>query len=146
MITLFVALMAFSTAFQLQTRLLNHQAKSLNLQMMANKIFMPALSSVIEEGKVVSWMKKVGDKISLGDVILAIESDKIYMDVESFGEGYLASILVNEGESANVGSPVAVLVKSLKDIRSSKAPKKLTRAARKKLNAKQSKSRSNKRM
>lgn len=81
---------------------------------------MPALSSTMTEGKIVSWAKKVGDKISSGDTVLVVESDKADMDVESYEDGYLASILVKEGESAPVGAPVAVLVKSPEDIKALK--------------------------
>ena len=55
-------------------------------------ITMPALSSTMTEGKIVAWSKKVGDKVSAGDVLLIVESDKADMDVESFEDGYLAAI------------------------------------------------------
>eukprot|EP01035_Chromulina_nebulosa_P018360 gene18360-24056_t len=85
-----------------------------------DKIFMPALSSTMTEGKIVSWTKKEGEKISSGDVVLVVESDKADMDVESYEDGYLASILVKEGESATVGAPVALIVKSIDDIKTVK--------------------------
>lgn len=44
---------------------------------------MPALSSTMKEGKIVSWNKKIGDKVSVGDVLLVVESDKADMDVEA---------------------------------------------------------------
>jgi pyruvate dehydrogenase E2 component (dihydrolipoamide acetyltransferase) len=68
------------------------------------------------EGKIVSWNKKVGDKISSGDVVLVVESDKADMDVESYEEGYLAKIITPEGGSAAVGSAVAILVADKADI------------------------------
>ena len=68
------------------------------------------------EGKIVSWSKKVGDKVSAGDVLLVVESDKADMDVESFEDGYLAAILTPEGGSAAVGSPVAIIVDKKEDI------------------------------
>jgi pyruvate/2-oxoglutarate dehydrogenase complex dihydrolipoamide acyltransferase (E2) component len=80
------------------------------------QILMPALSSTMKEGKIVSWSKKVGDKISSGDMVLVVESDKADMDVESFEEGYLAAILVNNGEVAAVGAPVAYLATSKETI------------------------------
>ena len=55
-------------------------------------INMPALSSTMKEGKIVSWNKKIGDKVSSGDVLLVVESDKADMDVESFEDGFLAAI------------------------------------------------------
>ena len=80
------------------------------------KVNMPALSSTMKEGKIVSWAKKVGDKVSSGDVLLVVESDKADMDVESYDDGYLASILVAEGSSTEVGSPVCLLAKTAADI------------------------------
>ena len=75
------------------------------------------------EGKIVSWSKKVGDKVSAGDVLLVVESDKADMDVESFEDGYLAAILTPEGGSAAVGSPVAIIVDKEEEINNvSKTP------------------------
>ena len=81
------------------------------------------ISSTMTEGKIVSWSKKVGDKISAGDVLLVVESDKADMDVESFEDGYLAAILTPEGGSAAVGSPVAIIVDKKEEINNvSKTP------------------------
>ena len=85
------------------------------------QVTMPALSSTMTEGKVVSWSKKVGDKISSGDMVLIVESDKADMDVESYEDGYLAVIMVGEGESAAVGSPVGLMAKTVADIPSVQA-------------------------
>ena len=82
----------------------------------AVEIFMPALSSTMSEGKIVSWLKEVGDEISAGDVLMVVESDKADMDVEAFDDGYLAQIYVPEGQMADVGAPVATLVPTLNDI------------------------------
>lgn len=79
---------------------------------------MPALSSTMKEGKIVSWTKKIGDKVSAGDVLLVVESDKADMDVESFEDGFLAMIHTPEGGSALVGSAVATLVTSKDEISS----------------------------
>lgn len=79
-------------------------------------INMPALSSTMKEGKIVSWSKKVGDKVSSGDVLLVVESDKADMDVESFEDGFLAKIITPEGGVAPVGAPVALLVTNKDDI------------------------------
>ena len=77
---------------------------------------MPALSSTMKEGKVVSWLKGEGDAISSGEAIMVVESDKADMDVEAFEDGFLAAILTGEGESAIVGSPVALIAAEEKDI------------------------------
>ncbi|KAF9670652.1 hypothetical protein SADUNF_Sadunf13G0091100 [Salix dunnii] len=61
------------------------------------EIFMPALSSTMTEGKIVSWVKSEGDKLSKGESVVVVESDKADMDVETFYDGYLAAIMVEEG-------------------------------------------------
>ena len=71
---------------------------------------MPALSSTMTEGKIVSWLVGVGDKGEAGDAVMVVESDKADMDVESFEDGYIAAILVDDGESAAVGATVAIIV------------------------------------
>ena len=80
------------------------------------EVAMPALSSTMTEGKIVSWNKKIGDKVSAGDVLLVVESDKADMDVEAFEDGFLAAIYTPEGGSAKVGAPVAVLVANKDDV------------------------------
>ena len=55
-----------------------------------------------------SWLKNVGDKVEAGDPVMVVESDKADMEVESFDEGYVASILVDEGSEADVGAVVAL--------------------------------------
>jgi len=76
---------------------------------MIHDIFMPALSSTMTEGKIVSWVKSPGDKVAKGETVLVVESDKADMDVESFYEGYLATILVEAGSEAPVGSAIALI-------------------------------------
>ena len=67
-------------------------------------------------GSIVFRTKGVGDKVSAGDIIMVVESDKADMDVESFEDGYIAAILVDDGETAAVGSTVAILVPNEADI------------------------------
>merc|ERR1719487_1648267 len=80
------------------------------------EIMMPALSSTMTEGKISEWLKGEGDRVDAGDMVLVVESDKADMDVESYEEGFLAKILIPEGESAPVGVPVALLVENEADI------------------------------
>jgi pyruvate dehydrogenase E2 component (dihydrolipoamide acetyltransferase) len=87
---------------------------------MINEIFMPALSSTMTEGKIVSWVKAPGDKIEKGETVVIVESDKADMDVESFYEGYLASIIVPAGESATVGAAIALVVETEAEIETAK--------------------------
>jgi multidrug resistance efflux pump len=105
--------------------------KSNVLNMVVSRnVDMPALSSTMTEGKIVSWNKKVGDKVNAGDVLLIVESDKADMDVEAFEDGYLAAIYTPEGESAAVGAAVAILVDSFADIANiGSAPAPVTPAA-----------------
>ena len=79
-------------------------------------IAMPALSSTMTEGKISEWLVGVGDKVSSGDMVLVVESDKADMDVETYEEGFIAKILVGEGEVAPVGAPVAILCEKAEDI------------------------------
>jgi pyruvate dehydrogenase E2 component (dihydrolipoamide acetyltransferase) len=81
-----------------------------------SQIDMPALSSTMKEGKVVSWLKAEGDAISAGEAIMVVESDKADMDVEAFEDGFLAAILTGEGESGAVGAPVALIAAEEKDV------------------------------
>jgi len=75
------------------------------------KILMPALSPTMTEGNLSKWFKKEGDKISAGEVIAEIETDKATMEVEAVDEGIIAKILVPEGtEGVPVNSLIAVLI------------------------------------
>jgi len=87
---------------------------------MIHEIFMPALSSTMTEGKIVSWVKSPGDKIEKGETVVVVESDKADMDVESFYEGYLAVITVPAGESAPVGSAIALVAETEAEIEAAK--------------------------
>ena len=64
---------------------------------MAEVIRMPRMSDTMEEGNIVAWLAKVGDKLSPGDVLAEVETDKATMELESFHEGYLLYIGVAEG-------------------------------------------------
>ena len=74
-------------------------------------ITMPRLSDTMEEGTVATWLKKVGDVITEGDILAEIETDKATMEFESFYEGTLLHIGVNEGETALVDSVLAIVGK-----------------------------------
>lgn len=71
-------------------------------------------------GKIVSWLKSVGDSVKKGEPIVVVESDKADMDVESFSEGILAAVVVPEGERANVGAPIAFVAESEADVAEAK--------------------------
>uniref|UniRef100_A0A453M915 Dihydrolipoamide acetyltransferase component of pyruvate dehydrogenase complex n=3 Tax=Aegilops tauschii TaxID=37682 RepID=A0A453M915_AEGTS len=80
------------------------------------EIFMPALSSTMTEGKIVSWAAAEGDRVAKGDAVVVVESDKADMDVETFYDGIVAVVLVPAGESAPVGAPIALLAESEEDV------------------------------
>jgi len=80
------------------------------------KILMPALSPTMEHGNLAKWFKKEGDKISAGEVIAEIETDKATMEVEAVDEGFLAKITVSEGtKEVPVNSLIAVLLEEGED-------------------------------
>ncbi len=83
---------------------------------MIHEVFMPALSSTMTEGKIVSWEKAPGDKVEKGETVLIVESDKADMDVESFYSGYLATIVVPAGGTAPVGEVIAFLAETEAEI------------------------------
>ncbi|MBD1929846.1 2-oxo acid dehydrogenase subunit E2 [Trichocoleus sp. FACHB-90] len=83
---------------------------------MIHEVFMPALSSTMTEGKIVSWVKSPGDKVEKGETVVVVESDKADMDVESFYEGYLATIIVPAGEAAPVGAAIALVAETEAEI------------------------------
>ena len=85
---------------------------------MAEVIKMPRLSDTMEEGVVAQWLKKVGDKVSEGDILAEIETDKATMEFESFYEGTLLHIAIDEGVAANVDSLLCIIGEENEDISS----------------------------
>ncbi|MFD0863996.1 pyruvate dehydrogenase complex dihydrolipoamide acetyltransferase [Sungkyunkwania multivorans] len=83
---------------------------------MAEIINMPRLSDTMEEGVVAKWLKKVGDKIEEGDILAEIETDKATMEFESFHEGTLLHIGVQEGDGAPVDTLLAIIGNEGEDI------------------------------
>ncbi|MDP7009510.1 MAG: dihydrolipoamide acetyltransferase family protein [Phycisphaerales bacterium] len=73
------------------------------------EITMPRLSDTMEEGTLLHWHKNVGDAVASGDVIADIETDKATMELQSFDDGALSEILVEEGEKVPVGKVIATL-------------------------------------
>ena len=83
---------------------------------MAIVINMPRLSDTMEEGTVASWLKKVGDYVEEGDILAEIETDKATMEFESFNEGTLLHIGVQEGETTKVDQLLAIIGDEGEDI------------------------------
>ncbi len=88
--------------------------------MAIREVFMPALSSTMTEGKIVSWTKSPGDRVAKGDTVLVVESDKADMDVESFAEGFLAILLFEAGSSVPVGQTIALIAETEAEIAEAK--------------------------
>lgn len=76
---------------------------------MSTDIVMPKLSDTMEEGRILKWVKQVGDAIAVGDVLAEVETDKADMELEATDGGVLQAIQVPEGESAAVGAVIAVI-------------------------------------
>ncbi|KAA3504194.1 pyruvate dehydrogenase complex E1 component subunit beta [Rhizobium rhizogenes] len=91
------------------------------------EILMPALSPTMEEGTLSKWLKKEGDKVTSGDVIAEIETDKATMEVEAVDEGVIGKLLIDAGtEGVKVNTAIAILLQegeSADDISSASAPK-----------------------
>ncbi len=73
------------------------------------EINMPRLSDTMQEGTITRWLKKPGDEVKKGEVVAEVETDKANMEIESFNAGVLQQILIQEGETAPIGQPIAVV-------------------------------------
>ena len=91
---------------------------------MATKVIMPKLSPTMEEGQISRWLKKEGDKVSMGEPLAEIDTDKATMEMQALANGVLRKIVINEGQSAPLGQLIAVIGEPNEDIASllSEAP------------------------
>ncbi len=85
---------------------------------MATKVYMEALSPTMEEGRLLTWMKGEGDEIKEGDVLAEVETDKATMELVARGSGVLRKRIIEEGETANVGTLIGVIARADEDISS----------------------------
>src|SRR5262245_56971743 len=76
---------------------------------MAVEVTMPKLSDTMDEGKVLRWLKAVGDRVRAGDILAEVETDKAEMELEAYDDGVLSEIRVGEGETVPVGAVLAML-------------------------------------
>jgi pyruvate dehydrogenase E2 component (dihydrolipoamide acetyltransferase) len=83
---------------------------------MIHEVFVPALSSTMIEGKIISWVKSPGEKVEVGETIVIIESDKADMDVGALQEGFFAAIVLPEGEVASVGTTIGFIAETEAEI------------------------------
>jgi pyruvate dehydrogenase E2 component (dihydrolipoamide acetyltransferase) len=89
---------------------------------MSVNILMPALSPTMEEGTLARWLVKEGDRISSGDLIAEIETDKATMEFEAVDEGIVGKLLVSEGsEGVKVNSPIAIILDDGEQLEASEA-------------------------
>jgi pyruvate dehydrogenase E2 component (dihydrolipoamide acetyltransferase) len=83
---------------------------------MATQVIMPKLSPTMEEGQLSRWLKKEGDKVSMGEPLAEIDTDKATMEMQALGNGVLRKILIKEGESAPLGQLIAIIAEPDEDI------------------------------
>src|SRR5512136_777218 len=76
---------------------------------MATEITMPKLSDTMTEGRLISWKKSVGEKVSRGDIIAEVETDKANMELEAFVSGTLLETRVKPGDMVPVGTVIAMV-------------------------------------
>ena len=85
---------------------------------MATQVVMPKLSPTMEEGQISRWLKNEGDKVSMGEPLAEIDTDKATMEMQALGNGVLRKILIQAGESAPLGQLIAVIGEPDEDISS----------------------------
>jgi pyruvate dehydrogenase E2 component (dihydrolipoamide acetyltransferase) len=83
---------------------------------MATQVVMPKLSPTMEEGQLARWLKKEGDKVSMGEPLAEIDTDKATMEMQALSAGVLRKVLIHEGESAPLGQPIAIIGEPDEDI------------------------------
>ena len=83
---------------------------------MATQVVMPKLSPTMEEGQISRWLKQEGDKVSMGEPLAEIDTDKATMEMQALGNGVLRKILIKEGESVPLGQMIAVIGEPDEDI------------------------------
>jgi pyruvate dehydrogenase E2 component (dihydrolipoamide acetyltransferase) len=76
---------------------------------MSTEVVMPRLSDTMDSGTVSRWLKQEGEPVKRGEIIAEIETDKSNMELEAYANGVLARIIVKEGESADLGQPIALI-------------------------------------
>src|SRR5262249_17983767 len=77
---------------------------------MATSVVMPALEMAQETGKIVSWLKKEGEAVAKGEVLLEVETDKAVVEIEATADGVLAGVKSHDGDVVPVGQTIAWLV------------------------------------
>ena len=73
------------------------------------KVTMPQLGETVADGTVTKWFKHVGDHVARGDTLFEVSTDKVDTEIPAQAEGVLTKILVNEGETVDVGTVLAII-------------------------------------
>ncbi len=74
-------------------------------------MIMPKMGDGMEEGTLLEWLKKDGEKVKSGEIIGTIQTDKATLELESPGSGILTGLLLKGGETVPVGQPIAIILK-----------------------------------
>jgi pyruvate dehydrogenase E2 component (dihydrolipoamide acetyltransferase) len=93
------------------------------------EITMPRLSDTMTEGAISTWRKQPGDTVTVGDPLVEIETDKAVMEYEAYQAGTLAQILVPEGQTADIGAPIALIDDGSADTAQTPSPERTKAAA-----------------
>src|SRR5260370_636965 len=83
---------------------------------MPTQVVMPKLSPTMEEGQLARWLKKEGDKVSIGEPLAEIDTDKATMEMQALASGVLRKIIVQEGESVPLGQMIGIIGEPDEDI------------------------------
>src|SRR5205085_1846246 len=75
------------------------------------EVIMPKMGDGMEEGTLLEWLKKEGEKVKSGEIIGTIQTDKATLELESPGSGVLTGLLLKGGETVPVGEPIAMILK-----------------------------------
>lgn len=84
---------------------------------MATKVLMPKLSDTMDEGKILKWLRKEGEKVKQGEPLVEIESDKADMELEAYDSGVLRKIVVPDGGKAPIGALIGIIGDAQEDIK-----------------------------
>lgn len=76
---------------------------------MASRVVMPKLSDTMEEGKILRWLRKEGDKVETGQTLAEVETDKATVEMEAYTSGTIRKLVANEGETIKIGALIAVI-------------------------------------
>src|SRR6266508_3131652 len=79
---------------------------------MPEEIVMPRLSDTMSEGTIARWLKKEGDPVKTGEALMEVETDKATLELQSYHDGTLVKILMGDGATAPIGTPVGILAKA----------------------------------